>query len=230
MHNSNIYLLTHQLFANGSVTPENVCADCHCSQPMKMTIPAALLVPMRRGLQKNATNVGKSEWLYAIQSNSGLMSIQLFNKFALKLNKLPVLPAAGVKKHKSLFLLNLRFTGIAANGMLAKICSDLNKPNGQFYLENTQEKIVEFMKSLPVRKVPGIGPVSEAVLKALGFETCGDLFANRATIRLLFHKSYSEWLLRISLGISGGDLEQESATDEGLFVHSSFIHTCKRFR
>lgn len=43
--------------------------------------------------------------------------------------------------------------GIAANFMLAKICSDFNKPNGQFVLENDREKILEFLKDLPIRKV-----------------------------------------------------------------------------
>ena len=37
--------------------------------------------------------------------------------------------------------------------MLAKICSDKNKPNGQFHLPFEPEAIREFMKDLSVRKV-----------------------------------------------------------------------------
>lgn len=43
--------------------------------------------------------------------------------------------------------------GIASNFMLAKICSDLNKPNGQYVLENDKNAIMEFLKDLPIRKV-----------------------------------------------------------------------------
>ena len=43
--------------------------------------------------------------------------------------------------------------GIAPNKMLAKIASDMNKPNGQFVVKSTREKILEFMKELPIRKV-----------------------------------------------------------------------------
>jgi hypothetical protein len=43
--------------------------------------------------------------------------------------------------------------GIASNGMLAKICSDLRKPNGQFRLESNREAVVSFMRDLPIRKV-----------------------------------------------------------------------------
>ena len=37
-----------------------------------------------------------------------------------------------------------------------QVCSDLNKPNGQYILEADQTKILEFIKDLPIRKAPGI--------------------------------------------------------------------------
>lgn len=43
--------------------------------------------------------------------------------------------------------------GIAANCLLAKICSDQNKPNGQYMLPFTVDAVQDFMKDLPVRKV-----------------------------------------------------------------------------
>ncbi len=43
--------------------------------------------------------------------------------------------------------------GIAPNKMLAKIASDMNKPNGQFMVKSTREEILEFLKELPIRKV-----------------------------------------------------------------------------
>ena len=43
--------------------------------------------------------------------------------------------------------------GIAANSMLAKVCSDKNKPNGQFCVPFTKEAVMEFVNNLPIRKV-----------------------------------------------------------------------------
>lgn len=49
--------------------------------------------------------------------------------------------------------------GIAPNTMLAKIGSDINKPNGQFEVPRTRQAVMEFLSDLSVRKVPGIGRV-----------------------------------------------------------------------
>lgn len=49
--------------------------------------------------------------------------------------------------------------GIANNQMLAKVCSDLNKPNGQYELGHSRTEVLAFLESLPVRKVQGIGKV-----------------------------------------------------------------------
>ena len=48
--------------------------------------------------------------------------------------------------------------GIGPNKLVAKIASDLKKPNGQF--EVKQEEVPEFMEKLPVRKLWGIGDVT----------------------------------------------------------------------
>ena len=47
--------------------------------------------------------------------------------------------------------------GVGPNKMLAKIGSDLNKPNGTFIVEFTSEAVEGLMNSLSIRKIPGIG-------------------------------------------------------------------------
>jgi DNA polymerase kappa len=47
-----------------------------------------------------------------------------------------------------------------------------NKPNGQFRLPHERDAIVEFMRQLPVRKIPGIGRVGERLLDAIGVKVC----------------------------------------------------------
>jgi DNA polymerase-4 len=63
--------------------------------------------------------------------------------------------------------------GIGPNKLIAKIASEINKPNGQF--EVTPEQVPEFMGKLPVRKIWGIGEKTERKLEELGMKTCGEL-------------------------------------------------------
>lgn len=51
-------------------------------------------------------------------------------------------------------------------------------------------------------QISGIGPVTEAVLKGIGLEKCGDLYERRGIISLLFTRLNYEYFLRIALGIS----------------------------
>lgn len=98
-------------------------------------------------------------------------------------------------------IFNLLIFGIGANWMLSKICSNIHKPNGQFYLPNDRDKIIDFMSILPIRKVPGIGAVTEAILKSLNIELCGDIIEKRSIVQILFSNLQSSWYLAISLGI-----------------------------
>ena len=63
--------------------------------------------------------------------------------------------------------------GVAPLKFVAKVASDLNKPNGQRTI--APDEIYEFLESLPLRKIPGVGKVTSEKLQSLGFETCGDI-------------------------------------------------------
>jgi DNA polymerase-4 len=63
--------------------------------------------------------------------------------------------------------------GIGPNKLIAKIASEINKPNGQF--EVTPEQVPEFMEKLPVRKIWGIGEKTERKLEELDVKTCSEL-------------------------------------------------------
>lgn len=49
--------------------------------------------------------------------------------------------------------------GLGPNTLLAKVASDINKPNGQYVLPAHSSALKEFVQSLSLRKVPGIGKV-----------------------------------------------------------------------
>lgn len=91
--------------------------------------------------------------------------------------------------------------GIAANAKLAKICSNMNKPNGQFQLPNERGAIMSFMRDLSCRKVNGIGRVLERELAEVGVKTCGDIYAERRYLRQLFGEKTYEFLIMVHLGL-----------------------------
>ncbi len=63
--------------------------------------------------------------------------------------------------------------GIAASRLVAKICSDQAKPNGVLWVIPGRE--AAFLAPLDVRRIPGVGKVSEKNLNSLGIRKVGDL-------------------------------------------------------
>lgn len=63
--------------------------------------------------------------------------------------------------------------GISYCKFLAKMASDLNKPNGQAVITPTRGP--QFVADLPVRKFHGVGPATAAKMERLGILTGADL-------------------------------------------------------
>jgi DNA polymerase-4 len=90
--------------------------------------------------------------------------------------------------------------GIAPNKLLAKICSDLDKPNGLTIVSH--DDVPTRIWPLAVRKVNGIGPKADAKLAALGIETVGQVAAaDDALLQAHFGLNYATWLKRIAHGL-----------------------------
>ena len=64
--------------------------------------------------------------------------------------------------------------GLAPTKYLAKIASDMNKPDGLYIIQPGKEQ--DFMLSIPLKKVFGIGKKSQEKLKKSGFNTTRDIF------------------------------------------------------
>ncbi|KAK3702407.1 hypothetical protein LTR37_014873 [Vermiconidia calcicola] len=113
--------------------------------------------------------------------------------------------------------------GIAANAKLAKICSNKNKPNGQFRLPSDRATILSFMRDLPTRKVHGIGRVFERELDAIGVKTCGDIYAERHYLSRLFGDKAFQFLMGAYLGLGktnvrpAEEFERKSVGTESTF-------------
>lgn len=78
--------------------------------------------------------------------------------------------------------------GVSYNKFIAKIASDINKPNGLTVI--TPDKAREFLRTLPVKKFFGVGKVTRKKMEKAGIFTGGDLlkFSEQELIRL-FGKS-----------------------------------------
>lgn len=63
--------------------------------------------------------------------------------------------------------------GVAPNKLLAKIASDINKPNGMYVVKPNE--VGEFIRNLSVKKLYGVGNVTAKKLKEMGIEYCHQL-------------------------------------------------------
>ena len=86
--------------------------------------------------------------------------------------------------------------------MLAKIASDVNKPNGQCVVPSDRKAILSFLDELPVRKIPGIGAVTQGSLKEVDIELCKDVRDERKMFMLfqLFSHQMALRLIKQCLG------------------------------
>lgn len=78
--------------------------------------------------------------------------------------------------------------GVAPNKFLAKVASDWRKPDGLFVIE--PNAIEAFMPALPVKRIPGVGRVTEEKLTALGITTCQQL---QALSRFELHEQFGNF-------------------------------------
>ena len=65
--------------------------------------------------------------------------------------------------------------GVAPNKFLAKLASDMDKPDGLTLVPFARDAIVEFLAPLPVGRIWGVGGVTQKHLEAIGIRTVGDL-------------------------------------------------------
>ena len=104
--------------------------------------------------------------------------------------------------------------GIAASRLVAKIGSDQAKPNGVLWVIPGEE--AAFLAPLDVRKVPGVGKVTEKNLNALGIRKVGDL---ARLDEAFLEQRFGKWGLALagkSLGLdAGGWFDTEIGSDEG---------------
>jgi DNA polymerase-4 len=111
--------------------------------------------------------------------------------------------------------------GIAPNKLVAKIASDLMKPDGLTVV--TAERVREVLDPLSVRRLPGLGRKTGAKVEAAGIHTLGELrSAPDAVLWPLFGR-YTGWMRDRASGIDERpvlpEVEEKSLSAEDTFEH-----------
>ena len=97
--------------------------------------------------------------------------------------------------------------GVAPNKFLAKIASDWNKPNGICIIKPHQ--VQHFIHDLPLKKIPGVGRVTQEKLKSLNLETLGDLQQVDENVLIHHFGKYGKQLFLYAQGIDERPVQAE---------------------
>ncbi|KPA85342.1 putative Dna polymerase kappa [Leptomonas pyrrhocoris] len=113
--------------------------------------------------------------------------------------------------------------GIGPTSILAKIASNVNKPNGQHEITLlTREDVMNYVKDIPLRKIPGIGYAQELTLGALNIHTCGDLLQNKYLLAYLFKEKTFIHYLSVGLGVAETFSQRRHHTTQSIGKETSF--------
>jgi DNA polymerase-4 len=98
--------------------------------------------------------------------------------------------------------------GVAPNKFLAKVASDLNKPDGQYVI--TPSEVDAFVVRLDVKCLFGVGKVTSDRLRRLGIATCGDL-RQRSVVELVeYFGVFGRRLHDLSFGRDDREVKSDS--------------------
>lgn len=110
--------------------------------------------------------------------------------------------------------------GVSFNKFLAKIASDEQKPDGLFVIP--PERASEFLAALEVRKIPGVGKVTQKKLAGFGVEYGHQLFAQTEAFLVEHFGKHGAYLYQIIRGNDPRpvmpDRERKSVSVENTFA------------
>ena len=114
--------------------------------------------------------------------------------------------------------------GIAPNKFLAKVASDWYKPNGQFVI--IPEAVAEFVKKLAVKKIPGVGKITEKKLAAQGIKNCSQLQSIAKKDLIESFGKFGDNLYDYCRGIDHRSVDVKR-TRKSVSVEHTFLHDLK---
>lgn len=121
--------------------------------------------------------------------------------------------------------------GVAPNKFLAKIASDWHKPNGICVIKPSQ--VQRFIQDLPLKKIPGVGKVTQEKLKSLNLETLGDLQQIEEAILIQHFGKYGRRLFLYAQGIDDrpveAERERQQISKETTFDDDLYLPQCQPY-
>jgi len=197
---------------------------CHSAQPMAVArrlCPQALILPVRMDLYQEVSQ----EMFGILDSFSPLIEPLSIDEAFLDLagtQRLLGEPRQVAQRLRQRIRTELRLTasvGIAHNKFLAKLASDLHKPDGLTII--SPDDISRILTPLPVSRLWGIGKVTSEKLAGMGVKTIGDLTMQSADWMRRFFGSDAEHYQRLAHGLDDrqvvADQEAKSIGHEQTF-------------
>jgi DNA polymerase-4 len=113
--------------------------------------------------------------------------------------------------------------GLAKNKFLAKLASDLDKPDGLTIVPEGQGELLQFLSPLPVERIWGVGKVLERRLHNAGIRTFGDIHRmTKSGVQRIPGNSMGEMLWNLAHGVDHRDLNtsrvEKSISSETTFA------------
>jgi len=113
--------------------------------------------------------------------------------------------------------------GLAQTKYLAKIASAMSKPDGFYYIKPGTEQ--DFMLSLPLEKVWGLGPKSLENLQKKGFFTTKDIFEKDYDyLEFLFGKNTATFLYNVVRGLDNNSFSKKNVKNHSISAETTFIN------
>jgi DNA polymerase IV len=117
--------------------------------------------------------------------------------------------------------------GMAPNKFVAKIASDLKKPDG--FVEVSKGEVTRFLEPLPVDKMWGVGKKGKEILNSIGINTIGDMARARLSLLYKYFGKNAMHFWELAKGIDERRVEPvdevKSISNEVTFDEDSFDRT-----
>jgi nucleotidyltransferase/DNA polymerase involved in DNA repair len=118
--------------------------------------------------------------------------------------------------------------GIAPNKFLAKVASDMNKPDGITQVPFTQDEITQWLGPKPVGKIWGVGKKTEEILHGMHINTIGELQKLNKEFLINRLGVYGETLHDLAFGMDTRPVEDREDSKSISREHTFEINTCDR--